>query len=42
VFQHHPDNVDHLTTKANESLILGLAFTDFSLEVSLGFIITTS
>ena len=40
VFQHHPDNIDHLSSETNKRLALGFAFTDLSLEVCMSFVIT--
>ena len=40
VFQHHPDNIDHLSSETNKRLALGFAFTDLSLEVYTSFVIT--
>ena len=40
VFQHHPNNVHHLTSEADKGLALWFALTNLSFEVCLGHVIT--
>ena len=42
VFQHHPDDIDHLTTETDERLRLGFAFGYLFFEICSGSVIAHS